>query len=201
MKKLGMICLLALLPYCLYAQKKVETEELLDKTLVSLSNKNGVRIDYVGTETGFLLLKGKRFYLNNNHIQCWYDGTTLWSYVDGTNEVNISEPDPEELQSINPYYLLARYKAEYKYDYHGKGKGKKLDGHEILLTPLSSDDSVIYRVYIEDDYEPQGIVIEQNGNTVSEIQITSYKTNQKLEDNMFRFNKTLFPDIEVIDMR
>lgn len=192
---------MALLPFCLHAQKQAKAEELLDKTLTSLSDKKGVRADYAGTETGFLLLKGKKFYLNNDQVQCWYDGTTLWSYVDGTNEVNVSEPTPEELQSVNPYYLLARYKAEYQYEYQGKGKSKELDGHEIRLTPLSSGDGIVYRVYIEDNYEPQGIVIEQNGKAVSEVRITSYQTNQKLEDSMFRFNKTLFPDIEVIDLR
>ena len=43
--------------------------------------------------------------------------------------------------------------------------------------------------------------MEQNGQTLSEINVTSYKTDQKLEDSMFRFNKSLFPNAEIIDMR
>lgn len=198
MKKLWTICLLTLLPFCLQAQKRDKAEELLDKTLTQLSDNEGVRVDYEGTETGFLLLKGKKFYLNNSQVQCWYDGTTLWSYVDGTNEVNISEPTPEELHGINPYYLLARYKMDFDYKYQGE-TDKKI--HEIALTPKQSGEGLMYRVMISDSYEPKGIVVEQNGSTVSDIRIQSFDVKQKLKDNMFRFNKTLFPNIEVIDMR
>lgn len=196
MKKLGMICLMALLPCCLWAQKDAKAEELLDKVVVKLSNKDGLRMDYTGTENGFILMKGKKFYLNNSQFQCWYDGETLWSYVVEAQEVNISEPTPEELQSINPYYLLARYKADYTYSY----QGKQDKDHEIHLSPKGLENKEVYKLFIKDNCEPQAIVVVQNGRIFSDIRITDFETD-KLEDEMFVFCRTMYPKVEVIDLR
>ena len=63
------------------------------------------------------MLKGNRFYLNSGGIQSWFDGTTQWSYLESSEEVNVSNPTPDELQTINPYALLSIYKSGYNYKY------------------------------------------------------------------------------------
>ena len=115
MKRLLTVCMLALLPYCLSAQRDAKAAEVLDKVVENISETSGIRIDFGGTENGFLLLKGEKFYLNNGGIQSWYDGKTQWSYVADTDEVNISHPTPEELQGVNPYFILMRYKTDFDY--------------------------------------------------------------------------------------
>ena len=115
MKKLFTFLMLILLPFCINAQNDTKASEVLDKVLEDLSKSSGIRADFGGSETGFLLLKGKKFYLNNGNIQSWYDGKTQWSYVADTEEVNISYPTIEELQGINPYLILMRYKTDFNY--------------------------------------------------------------------------------------
>ena len=88
MKRLLTIGMLVLLPYYLGAQTDRKAEEVLDKALSELSKTSGIRADFAGTEQGFLLLKGEKFYLNSGGIQSWYDGKTQWSYVADTEEVN-----------------------------------------------------------------------------------------------------------------
>lgn len=201
MKKLLTLWMLALLPYCISAQTDATAAEVLDKALAELSNDNGIRADFEGTESGFLLLKGRKFYLNNGNIQSWYDGTTQWSYIADTEEVNISHPTPEELQGINPYYILMRYKTDFNYIYKGSQTRNGVKGHEVLLTPKQSGNREVIRVFISKMHQPLAIRIEQDGQTISEINITNYQTNQKFEEEMFRFNKTLFPNAEIIDLR
>ena len=201
MKKLLTLWMLALLPYCLSAQNDSRAEAILDKTLSSLSDSNGIRADFGGTENGFLLLKGEKFYLNNGNIQSWYDGETQWSYVADTEEVNVSYPTPEELQGINPYLILMRYKTDFNYAYKGSQTRNGVKGHEIVLTPKHSGQSEVIRVFISKTYHPLAMKMEQNGQTLSEINVTSYRTDQKLEDGMFKFNRSLFPYAEIIDMR
>lgn len=200
MKKLFTLWMLALLPYCISAQTDAKAAEVLDKVLEDLSD-NGIRADFEGSETGFLLLKGEKFYLNNGNVQSWYDGKTQWSYVADTEEVNISHPTLEELQGINPYLILMRYKTDFNYTYKGSQTRNGVKGHEIVLTPKHSEQSEVIRVFISKTYHPLAMKMEQNGQTLSEINVTSYKTDQKLEDGMFRFNKSLFPNAEIIDMR
>jgi outer membrane lipoprotein-sorting protein len=200
MKKLFTLWMLALLPYSISAQTDAKAAEVLDKVLEDLSD-NGIRADFEGSETGFLLLKGEKFYLNNGNVQSWYDGKTQWSYVADTEEVNISHPTLEELQGINPYLILMRYKTDFNYTYKGSQTRNGVKGHEIVLTPKHSEQSEVIRVFISKTYHPLAMKMEQNGQTLSEINVTSYKTDQKLEDGMFRFNKSLFPNAEIIDMR
>ena len=200
MKRLFTLWMLALLPYCISAQTDAKAAEVLDKVLEDLSD-NGIRADFEGSETGFLLLKGEKFYLNNGNVQSWYDGKTQWSYVADTEEVNISHPTLEELQGINPYLILMRYKTDFNYAYKGSQTRNGVKGHEIVLTPKHSEQSEVIRVFISKTYHPLAMKMEQNGQTLSEINVTSYKTDQKLEDGMFHFNKSLFPNAEIIDMR
>ena len=201
MKKLFTLWMLALLPFCISAQTDTKAAGILDNVLEDLSKSSGIRADFVGSETGFLLLKGEKFYLNNGNIQSWYDGKTQWSYVADTEEVNISHPTPEELQGINPYLILIRYKTDFNYTYKGSLTRNGVKGHEIILTSKHTEHSEIIRVFVSSAYQPLAMRMEQNGKVLSEINVTSYKTNQKLEDGMFQFNKSLFPNAEIIDMR
>ncbi len=201
MKRLLTIGMLVLLPYYLGAQTDRKAEEVLDKALSELSKTSGIRADFAGTEQGFLLLKGEKFYLNSGGIQSWYDGKTQWSYVADTEEVNISHPTREELQAINPYLILMRYKTDFDYNYKGTQTRNGVKGHEIVLTPKHSGNREVIRVFISHSHQPLAIKVEQDGRTMSEINVIKYQTNQKLEDGMFRFNKSLYPNAEIIDMR
>ena len=201
MKRLLTIGMLVLLPYYLGAQTDRKAEEVLDKALSELSKTSGIRADFAGTEQGFLLLKGEKFYLNSGGIQSWYDGKTQWSYVADTEEVNISHPTREELQAINPYLILMRYKTDFDYNYKGTQTRNGVKGHEIVLTPKHSGNREVIRVFTSHSHQPLAIKVEQDGRTMSEINVIKYQTNQKLEDGMFRFNKSLYPNAEIIDMR
>ena len=201
MKKTLILWMLALLPFCLSAQNDAKAAEVLDQTLTHLSGNSGIRADFQGTENGFLLLKGEKFYLNNGNIQSWYDGKTQWSYIADTEEVNISHPTHEELQGINPYLILIRYKEDFAYTYKGSQTRNGVKGHEIVLTPQKSGNREIIRVFISKDHQPLAMKIEQDGRTFSEINITNYQTDLKLADETFRFNNSLFPDAEIIDLR
>ena len=200
MKKLFFTLLSVLLPYCLSAQTE-KAKEVLDKVISTLTKDGGIQIDFEGTESGSIVMKGEKFYLHSGQIQSWYDGKTQWSYVADTEEVNISHPTHDELQGINPYLILIRYKTDFNYTYKGSQARNGVKGHEIILTPKRSEHSEIIRVFVSTAYQPLAMKVEQNGKVLSEINVTSYKTNQKLEDGMFKFNKSLFPNAEIIDMR
>ena len=200
MKRLFTLWMLALLPFCINAQTDAKAAGILDRVLEDFS-QSGIRAEFEGSEIGLLLLKGEKFYLNSGNIQSWYDGKTQWSYVADTEEVNISHPTQEELQGINPYLILMRYKTDFNYTYKGNQMRNGVKGHEIVLTPKHSGQADVIRVFVSKAYQPLAMKMEQNGQTLSEINVTSYKTDQKLEDGMFQFNKTLYPNAEIIDMR
>ena len=200
MKKLLLLftCFFALLTS--NAQDNRIAEKILDKVSVFLSNPEGVRIDFTGSENGYLIMKGEKFYLNNQSIQSWYDGKTQWSYLTDNEEVNISSPTKEEIQAISPYHLLKRYKSDYTYIYIGQSKRKGKLVHEINLTSKSDIINDI-KLIISDDNKPVAILFYRKNKLMSEVNITSLQTDSKIDDKQFRFDKTKYPQVEIIDLR
>ena len=90
MKRTYLLVLILFLSVSLSAQKDKQAREILDKTANALQQAGGIRATFGGTGNGTLLLKGNRFYLNSGGIQSWFDGTTQWSYLESSEEVNVS---------------------------------------------------------------------------------------------------------------
>ncbi len=201
MKKIYLLVLAICLSVSGFAQKDKQAREVLDKTAHALAQAGGVRATFGGTTEGTLLLKGDKFYLNSGGVQSWFDGKTQWSYLESSEEVNVSSPTPEELQTINPYSLLSIYKKGYNYKYAGAKSRNGKQGYEVILTPEREQDIASITLFVSKAYQPLYIKVEQSNNSVNEIIVTSYQTHQPLDDTAFRFDKKKYPDAEVIDLR
>lgn len=201
MKKIYLLALVLCLSLTGFAQKDKQAREVLDKTAQALTRAGGVRAAFGGTSGGTLLLKGDKFYLNSGGVQSWFDGKTQWSYLENSEEVNISNPTPEELQSINPYALLSLYKQGYNYRYEGLKSRNGKQGYEVVLTPEKPQDIASITLFVSKTYQPLYIKVEQSNHSVNEIIVTSYQTGQSLDDATFRFDKKKYPKAEVIDLR
>lgn len=201
MKRTYLLVLILFLSVSLSAQKDKQAREILDKTANALQQAGGIRATFEGTGNGTLLLKGNRFYLNSGGIQSWFDGKTQWSYLESSEEVNVSNPTPEELQTINPYALLSIYKSGYNYKYKGIKSRNGKQGFEVILTPENKQDITSITLFVSQTYQPLYIKVEQSNKSANEIIVTSYQTNQPLDNATFKFDKKKFPNAEVIDLR
>lgn len=201
MKRTYLLVLILFLSVSLSAQKDKQAREILDKTTNALQQAGGIRATFGGTGNGTLLLKGNQFYLNSGGIQSWFDGKTQWSYLESSEEVNVSNPTPEELQTINPYALLSIYKNGYNYKYAGTKSCNGKQGFEVILTPENKQDITSITLFVSQTYQPLYIKVEQNNKSANEIIVTSYQTNQPLDNATFKFDKKKFPNAEVIDLR
>jgi outer membrane lipoprotein-sorting protein len=201
MKRTYLLVLILFLSVSLSAQKDKQAREILDKTVNALQQAGGIRATFRGTGNGTLLLKGNRFYLNSGGIQSWFDGKTQWSYLESSEEVNVSNPTPEELQTINPYALLSIYKNGYNYKYAGTKSRNGKQGFEVILTPENKQDITSITLFVSQTYQPLYIKVEQSNKSANEIIVTSYQTNQPLDNATFKFDKKKFPNAEVIDLR
>lgn len=200
-KKIYLLALALSLAVSVFAQKDKQAREVLDKTAAALKQAEGVRATFGGTTQGTLLLKGDRFYLSSGGIQSWFDGKTQWSYLEDSEEVNVSNPTPEELQTINPYALLSIYKNGYNYKYAGVKSRNGKQGYEVILTPEKKQDIAAITLFVSKTYQPIYIKVEQSNKSVNEIMVNSYQTHQPLDNATFTFDKKKFPNAEVIDLR
>jgi outer membrane lipoprotein-sorting protein len=176
--------------------------QVLDKAAKVVSNRQGITASFtissvgIGTTSGTISVKGKKFHATTPVATIWFDGKTQWTYMKNNNEVNVSNPSEAELQAINPYNFINLYKSGFttsmttaaqKYQIHLVATNKKRNLQEMYITINKSN------------YVPTQVKMKQrNGWTT--INISNFKST-KLSDELFRFKTTDYPHAEIIDLR
>lgn len=202
MKRIYITILFTLATICtVFGQQDIKAKSILDKAASVYHQANGIRLDFEGSQKGCLLLKESCFYLNCAGVRSWFDGKTQWSYVEDTEEVTISTPTEEEIQSINPYSLITSYEKAFHYRYAGVNKRNRKQVQEIVLTPKNHGEIQSITLSISTTYEPVYIGILLTNGSRQEFNIISYQTHQNLDISDFRFDTKKYPDADIIDMR
>lgn len=182
---------------------------IIEKALNNYKTSNGVKADLkiqaqqmgsnADTFDATLQMNGDKFMLSTPQTDTWYDGTTQWVLLKNNHEVNITTPQGDELDQINPIRLLSSYSKNYSVESLGK-KGNNIE--IIKLTPKTK--SQLKSITISFDTAINQIsnllVIDKN-NAKIDIQVNSWKTQQKQPESAFRFIDSNYPDIEIIDLR
>lgn len=201
MNRIYTLFFLLMLTLSLSAQQDTKAKNILDKTVEKYNQSKGISVIFGGSQSGKILLKGEKFQLTTQDVTTWFDGQTQWSYLIQNEEVNISTPTPEELRAINPYAWLSLYKQGFNYRYSGVKTREGKQGHEIVLTPQTKQDIQSITLLIGSDYEPIYIGILPTEGQMQEFIVHNYRTQLNLNDNAFRFDKSKYPNAEIIDMR
>ena len=178
--------------------------KLLDKTAASFQNAGGIKAEYVYTMngqkgSGTILMQGRKFMNDLGEQAVWFDGKTMWTLVRNNEEVNVTEPTPQEIASMNPYAFVSMYKKGYKASF-----GKSTTAyHEILLKPSGREATAkqILLRFSKQTLQPVYMKMQTNDRNEVEIAVKSFAKGQKFGAGTFTFNPKLFPDVEVIDLR
>lgn len=186
-----------------------DAKDILDRTADAFRKAGGVRITFSvrapeGESKGVIRLKGDKFMLETEGINTWFDGRTQWSYLASSDEVNVSEPTPGELQSINPYVWLSFYNKDYSLKLAKIGNASDDNTYKIVMTATKrSQDMQCLILYIEKGtFRPLKISMVQRGSKDAVVvSINSYQTGQNYPDSLFVFDKKDYPTAEVIDLR
>lgn len=196
-----------------FCQAQNEAQTILDKTSAVFADNRGIEAKFrlqisqsgkpAGETSGSLRIKNDKFVMETPDGTTWFNGKTQWSYLVSSEEVNISNPTQEELQSINPYLILNMYKKGFtcRLGNQQTFAGKQI--YEITLTPANRNNDISHiTLYIQKQtYQPLYIEVLQKNKNLSKITITGYRTKQKFPDKIFTFDKQKYPDAEEIDLR
>ena len=215
MKKYIFSVLIALLSLPVIAQQEqLQASVVLDRTAENFRKAGGVQAEFTvkaysngrfeGQSAGTIQLKGEKFVVKTPETTTWFDGKTQWTYMENTDEVNVSTPTPEELQTINPYTFLNMYKNGFS---SKLGKVTNFQGKPVIQVVLTAtnrkqDVACIILNVTPDTYQPLYILLQQrNLKNRSEIFINSYRAGLNYADANFVFDKKQYPDAEIIDLR
>ena len=208
MKKLFIILSLLLCSITAFAQTG---KDVLDATSKLLTNSTATRVEFTGTNysgtqpigsfNGTIVLKGTAYNLDSDVLRAWFDGKTLWTILSGSEEVNVSYPTAEELQSMNPLYFINLYKSGYnlacvKINHNG------IPSYQINMTAKDPAAPIAeMRVIINRATSLPLSIRMRKGKDWFHIQIAKCETNVKVGDNFFRFDQGKFPGYDLIDLR
>lgn len=210
---LGVLLVIFALP-ALAQNSQSQAKGILDKTAEVIRKSGVIKAEFTaksfnnkvleGESQGTIHLKGDKFVVKTPEVTTWFDGKTQWSYMKGSEEVNVSNPTPEELQMINPYALLSIYQKGFSCKL---GPVKSFRGnavYEIVLTNNNrkQDLSCIIMYVLKDTYQPLFVLLQQrNVKLRSEIMINNYQSNVSISDAAFTFDRKQYPNAEIIDLR
>jgi outer membrane lipoprotein-sorting protein len=193
-----------------FSQNNTDAEQLTDNFInsfqkqtiqsdftIKVSEKNSVNSQLI---SGKIVLRANQFFLESNELKVWFDGKTQWAYMKESNEVNISEPEADELAQINPIAIISAFKAASQIQF---SKIKNPQNHVIELTAKNKKadfNKVIIQINKTTE-DLQSIMIEYKNGIQNIIQFTNYQKGVNVKPEVFKFDKSKVRDAVVNDLR
>ena len=146
---------------------------------------------------GYASMKGDSYIMNVDGQKMICDGTTLWTYLVDDEEVMISEVTDDS--NTSPIAIIDSFSQNITASF------VESDNPDIKIIEIKENEGDTFeKVRLHFDIKDLNIkkvhIIVGDGNEFI-YEITDFKTNQNLPDNMFIFDENLYPNVEVIDMR
>jgi outer membrane lipoprotein-sorting protein len=219
MRKIVAIYILALAAISVYAQNDPQAKAILDQ--VSAKNKAYKTINtafaITGTNTqnadkttqkGTLLIKGDKYMIKLPDSEVYFDGKDVYNYLPASNEVNITKPQAstskgDDIFISNPKDVFKIYQKDFKQKFIKETTESGKQVYEIDLYPVdlkkkynrirlhiekSSSQIVSMKAFFKDGFQYS-------------IAFDKFEVNKEIPDNTFVFEKSKYPNVEVIDLR
>jgi outer membrane lipoprotein carrier protein len=148
-------------------------------------------------------MKGKKYHVTLSGQEIICDTKTVWTYVKESNEVQVSNYNPNE-QTISPDKLFTNfYDKEYKYKFMGEKKVGTKTCSVIELVPVAATKQFTKVELLIDKASNTivgGNIWEKNGNKY-QYEISGFTPNAPMSDALFTFDAKAHPGAEVVDLR
>ncbi len=155
------------------------------------------------SKKGKIYIKGNKYKVDLAVSTIFNDGKTQWTYMKDPNEVNITTPDPNDDNSLNPAKMFTIYEKGYKVRFINEKFEKNRSLYEIDLYPIDLKKE-FSRITLKIDKDKMQIFsMKRFGKDGTDyyIEVLKMDTNKDMDDTMFTFDKTKYPKVEINDMR
>jgi len=156
-----------------------------------------------GDVSGTIVMARERFRMTSPQLNIWFDGRTQWSALASVMEVNVTEPDAEELFSSNPFAIITGYGRSYNCRMLAVEGGKNAVVRQVELTPKRTGADVRRAIISIDTrtlWPVKAVVTMASGATVNAT-ISKCAIGKKLPVSAFTFSPPALPGYELVDLR
>lgn len=187
-----------------YAQD-TKAKELLDEVSTKVKSYDNMKINFnyiheSGTDNlrqetkGCVALEGDKYKLDLLGTTRIFDGVNLYDIIPEDEEVNVAKYDPKDDKELSPSRMLSFYEEGYTFnwDISQDVEGRKVQ--YIKLKPQDQD-SEIKEVFLGIDAQTKHInkmiqVFKDKSKLI--IEVKSFKVNQPLSQNLFKFDESKY---------
>ena len=195
----------------------VKAEGILNTVSEKAKGYDSVEADFISVmedkqadlrveQKGNILVKGEMFKLDlDDNFLLISDGTTLWSYSKESNETMVDNiEDVMDEEGIKPSELFNVWEKDFKKYYESEANVGSTPCHVIKLIPTEPKEKAFHtiKVYIDiaKNEVAQALIFGKEGNNTT-YTINTFKSNVATTDGSFKFDKTKYPGVDIIDNR
>ncbi|MCX7954200.1 MAG: outer membrane lipoprotein carrier protein LolA [Bacteroidales bacterium] len=156
------------------------------------------------SQKGYIWIKSPKYKIDLSASRIYYDGKTQWVYNKKAKEVNISEPDTTEDNTLNPAKIFDIYKKDFKIRYIREKFEKNRALYEIELYPKDVKKVDFTKISLKIDKDKMQIFsMKRCGKDGTDFYLELIKIipNPEISDTTFFFDKSKYPKVEIIDLR
>ena len=147
-------------------------------------------------------VKGEKYKLELAEQQVYNNGTTVWTYLPASKEVNVDNFDAKS-EDLTPSKMFEMYKKGFKYLLLGEKNEGGVLCDEVDLVPEKKDAQyfkIKMMISKKDKSVQSWTEFDRSGNRYKNT-IIKFIPNVKVDDAFFAFDPKKFPGVEVIDLR
>lgn len=205
MKKIIVVLSIVFLSLPIVGQHSEKAKTLLDEVATKVESYENIQLEFIHKldnndadvhqqTRGSVTLEGDLYHLNYMGTEQIFDGNKTYLIIHEDEEVIIQDPSTTDEETLTPSKMFSFYKNGFAYE---MGELKTIKGVKIQyvkLTPLESD-SEITQILIGIDVKTKHIynIIETGeNNTVTTLEVRTFKTNKPISENLFKFDLEKF---------
>lgn len=196
-----------------WAQTDARAQEILKGVSAKYKSFSSLEADFTltldnptenikDTQKGKVALKGNKYWVEIGGQTIVSDGKTVWTYLKDANEVQITEATNDK-DAITPTNIFTVYERGFKSRFVEE---KTINGKVIQIIELVPEDAKkpFFKVQLNIDKAKKMIqsakLFDKNGNHYI-YTLDNITPNAVASENIFTFNTSKYPKIEVVDLR
>ena len=218
MKKLRKLITMAWLicaTISMFAQQDSKAERYLEAVSdqFDMNTAYKIQMDYIREDlmqetyaegAGVIWMKGLKYKIVVDEYIVYYNGVKLYSQNTDTEEVYVSEPDPDQpgyLQAV-PIRIIKSYALDFKYRYMGTTSFRGKDRVEIQLYPkdITGPYSLMKMLINPVSLKLEAIQLKHKEGIQYTMILSEKKELPSLDDITFTFDPESFPNTEIIEL-
>ncbi|MFI5220160.1 MAG: outer membrane lipoprotein carrier protein LolA [Bacteroidia bacterium] len=154
-------------------------------------------------QTGNITIKGDKYKLDMNGQEVISDGKSIWTFLKEENEVQINDAAAKKEDAISPTTIFTIYEKGFRSKYIGEKKEGAKVIQQVELVPEDAK-KPYFKIQLSINKTTKFIesakILNKSGSHIFYI-VEKFNADVPAPDNLFSFDTTKHPGVEVVDLR